>query len=127
MMNHDQDNRLEAEAVIDRKALMVRLNNDIELLMELIDYFLQSYPLQLQEIEAAIAGRDAETLRRIAHTLKGSLGNFGANKGYELAYQLERGGMEEDFSRARSILFSLEQEMKAVDHELRLISKEYAA
>jgi HPt (histidine-containing phosphotransfer) domain-containing protein len=127
MMDHDQDEKLEAEEVIDRKALMVRMNNDIELLQELIEYFLQSYPSQLQEIEAAIANQDTETLRRIAHTLKSSLGNFCANKGYELAHELEAGSMEEDLSHARSIYISLLQEMQVVDRTLRLISKEYAA
>jgi HPt (histidine-containing phosphotransfer) domain-containing protein len=127
MINQDQDDKLEVEEVIDRKALMVRLNNDTELLKELIEYFLQSYPHQLQEIEASIANQDAETLRRVAHTLKGSLGNFCANKGYELAYELEAGGIKEEFSHARSVYITLQEEIKVVDRALRLISKEYAA
>ena len=122
-----QDDKAGAHTIIDRKALMVRLNNDIDLLRELIDFFLQDYHRLLTEIESALAMQDARTLRIAAHTLKGNFGNFCANKAYELSYHIETAALEENFAAAASVFSALKEELKRVDRALRLLSEEYAA
>jgi two-component system sensor histidine kinase/response regulator len=121
------EDKIEVDEIIDRKALMVRLNNDVELLQELIIFFLQDYHRLIHDIESAIKEKDVQILRIAAHTLKGSLGNFCANKAFGISYKLETAGIDEDLSNAESDLSELKQEMKYVDQALRLLSEEYAA
>lgn len=126
-LSNYQDDKADIQAVIDRKALMVRLNNDTDLLRELIEFFLQDYHRLLADIESALATEDAGTLRIAAHTLKGNSGNFCANKAFELSYKLETAAMEENFVGTSSVFSQLKEELKRVDQALRVISEEYAA
>lgn len=121
------EDKIEVDEIIDRKMLMIRLKNDVELLQELIDFFLQDYHRLMRDIESAIKTKDVQTLRIAAHTLKGSLGNFCADKAFGISYKLETAGINKDFSNAESDLSELKQEMKFVDKALRLLSEEYAA
>jgi HPt (histidine-containing phosphotransfer) domain-containing protein len=45
--------------------------------IELIDLFLEDAPGQVESMRAALAGADADTLKRAAHSLKGSCSNLG--------------------------------------------------
>lgn len=45
---------------------------------ELIDIFLQETPDRLDAIRSALAAADAATVTTVAHSIKGSCGNFGA-------------------------------------------------
>ncbi len=60
-----------------------------ELLSELIDAFITDTPQQLSTLRSAIAEQDRLTMSRAAHTIKGSLRCFGAERAIELAMQLE--------------------------------------
>lgn len=78
-----------SEEIFDRKTALEQMGGDEELMVELVEVFLEDLPERLQEIEAALAAGDAETLSRAAHTLKGSVGNFAAHAAYETAFELE--------------------------------------
>jgi signal transduction histidine kinase/DNA-binding response OmpR family regulator/HPt (histidine-containing phosphotransfer) domain-containing protein len=68
---------------------LARVGGDARLLRELVRLFLAECPRWLGEIRAAVAGRDAGRLRQAAHSLKGSLGTFGARVAFEAAQRLE--------------------------------------
>lgn len=119
--------KITVEEVLDRGALLARLNQDVELLQELIAFFLEDYHRLMHEIESAIAGQDAPGLRKAAHTLKGSLGNFGAQEAANLAYQLEMGGFRSDFSTVESAFAALAAELNRVDQALRLLTEELSS
>jgi len=44
---------------------------------ELVDLFLDELPKRLETLNVAVDGRDIETLRRLAHQLKGAAGGYG--------------------------------------------------
>jgi len=70
---------------------------DEQLLTDLAAAFLQEAPAMLSRIETAIDNRDAELLRRSAHTVKGSLRPFGAPEtATEYAWQIEQIGAKPD-------------------------------
>jgi DNA-binding response OmpR family regulator len=62
---------------------------DGQLLQELIDLFLTNAPELLQQMRRAVEDEDASTLRKAAHTLKGSSGQMGALQMQELCGTLE--------------------------------------
>lgn len=79
----------EGDAVIDRKAVLDRMMGDRDLLAEMIALFMSEHGELLERARAAIERADPEALARAGHSLKGMIGNFDQQTGYELARQLE--------------------------------------
>ncbi len=57
--------------------------------IDLIQTFLGDSDLRMQSLREAAASREAETIRKAAHSFKGSSGNIGARRLSELCRQLE--------------------------------------
>lgn len=93
--------------------------DDPAFLRELIDVFLADTPARIGEIEQAMAARDAAVLKRAAHTIKGSAGNFGANDLAAAALELETCGRNADFTEAAARLPALRREFDRVAEALR--------
>jgi signal transduction histidine kinase/DNA-binding response OmpR family regulator len=98
--------------VLDSAALLARVEGDWNLLVEMCDLFLQSSPLLLAEIEAAIARRDSATVERAAHALKGAMQNISAAPAAQVAAGLEQIGRCDDLRGAEEALASLKQEFE---------------
>lgn len=81
-------------AMINIGELSERLSGDNDLLDQVIELFEDSYPQLLGDIDEAIASRNAESLRRGAHTLKGMVSNLGGDMLAQAAYELENMGRE---------------------------------
>jgi PAS domain S-box-containing protein len=75
--------------VFDRAAALARVEGDEELLREIVGLFLEECPHLLEEVRAAVDCGDMARLKRAAHTLKGSVGNFGTTDAYTAARRLE--------------------------------------
>jgi CheY-like chemotaxis protein len=95
-------------AVFDRDAALDRMDGDVDLLKELVGLFLDECPQRMAEIREALTRRDATKLRHAAHTLKGSVGNFGAREAFEGARQLETIAQEQDWEHAEEAWAKLE-------------------
>jgi HPt (histidine-containing phosphotransfer) domain-containing protein len=80
--------------IIDVPALMDRLDGDRDLLRELVGLYLEGEQGLLDQIAAAVRVRDADALRRAAHTLKGSVANFSAASAQAAAEALEAAGRD---------------------------------
>ncbi len=76
--------------IINRDELMSRMGGDEALLRRLVHTFLTNYPSQLSDLREAISARDADRLRRRAHTLRGAMSLFAASEAAEAARELER-------------------------------------
>ena len=93
--------------LIDRTAVLDRIGGDHELLRDITAIFLAEYPALLGEIQEAVAARDAKKLERAAHSLKGSVSNFGAHAATEASYRLEIIGRRGQFEEASAALSEL--------------------
>ncbi|MGH7225115.1 MAG: response regulator, partial [Gemmataceae bacterium] len=107
------------EGVLDRDEIHERVGGDMDLLRELIELFLTDCPRLWQNIRDALAQGDAHKLSRAAHTLKGSIGNFGAHAACEAAQQLELLAGEGDLTHAVEAVQKLEIEMERLKPVLR--------
>lgn len=110
----------EAEAkaqpeAFDMATALERVDGDAALLRELAGIFLDEAPQRMAEIRQAITVRDAETLQRTAHNLKGSVGNFGATAAFDAIRRLERIGLEENWGQAEETWSVLEQTIGRVN------------
>lgn len=63
--------------------------SDIEFFQEMIDSLKTNAPMLLQKIGDALESGDVVSLRNAAHTVKGSLSNFGKNQATETAAEIE--------------------------------------
>ena len=110
------------DEIFDREAALEQMGGDEELLVELVEVFLEDLPERLREIREAVARADADGLQRAAHTLKGSVGNFAARAVYETALELENVGKSGDLQSAGEVCARLNAQidlLKAALADLR--------
>jgi two-component system, sensor histidine kinase and response regulator len=105
-------------STFDAAVLLDRVGGDEDLLREITDIFLAEYPALLDEMRAAIRTHDARSLERSAHTLKGSVSNFGAPAATQAAYQLENLGRRAELRAAPQHLQHLETELEQLSRHL---------
>jgi protein-histidine pros-kinase len=87
------------------------VEGDQGLLEDLFEAFQQEYPKQLAEIQNTIGTGDAERMARVAHSVKGAVGYFGAQRALALAAHLETLGRQAELEGALSLVQELEQEL----------------
>ncbi|MFH1117490.1 MAG: response regulator [Pseudomonadota bacterium] len=97
--------------VMDKSELMDRIGEDPEVIEELIEAFLESYPRLFGQAREAVMGNDADALRRAAHTLKGILANYSAPAAFRAAADLETTARLQAMTEARSLLDNVEIEL----------------
>ncbi len=110
----------------NRAVALDRLGGDEELLKDVARLFLQEYAQVVAEIRQAIVASDAGALQRAAHTLKGSVGNFGAASAVEASRRLEMLGKSGRTEGAAELLDSLETCMERLLPELSALVGEPA-
>ena len=81
------------------------------MLKELVQLFAQDYPQQLAALRDSLARRDAKTLTRVSHALKGCLANLAAQSSAHAAQHLELLAEKENFNDAATTLTALETEI----------------
>jgi HPt (histidine-containing phosphotransfer) domain-containing protein len=106
------------EPSLDRPLALSRVGGDVELLREIAALFLEECPRALLEIHQAVAGGDATKLENAAHSLKGSVANFGASAAVAAAFRLEQMGRAQQLLEAPEALRALEQALSVVCAEL---------
>jgi HPt (histidine-containing phosphotransfer) domain-containing protein len=84
--------------IFDRAAALEQAADDESLLAELLEVFLGDVPRMVNEIRQAIDGKEADKLYRAAHSMKGSVSNFGSKAVAEAARELELMGRNNDLA-----------------------------
>jgi PAS domain S-box-containing protein len=101
-----------ATGALDRSALLDRVEGDMELLGDIIELFKDDSVRQIAAIGDAIDKKQADTVRRAAHTLKGTCGNLGAPEAAAQALDLERLAATGDLSRAQESFRTLKAQIE---------------
>jgi signal transduction histidine kinase/CheY-like chemotaxis protein len=89
-----------SDAGFEDRVLHERFDGDLELLRVVAGTFLESTPPLLVEMREALAAANPASVSRIAHRLRGSLANFGADDAVQAASRLEKMGAEGDLAGA---------------------------
>ena len=87
-------------------------DGDMEFLKELIEIFKTDCPEKLAGISRAIKEKDFKALDETAHSLKGSSGNLGLTRVYELSWELEKMGKAKNMEGANKTFKQLEEELE---------------
>lgn len=107
-----------AASVIDRGEILARVEGDIELLRTMVSLFLADLPKKMNAIQSAIDGENAASLGRLAHALKGAVGNFSAQVAVSATIRLEKMAHKGDLSHARETYRELEKTIAQMTPEL---------
>jgi signal transduction histidine kinase/DNA-binding response OmpR family regulator/HPt (histidine-containing phosphotransfer) domain-containing protein len=124
----------EAREVIQRDIINARALENIRALSQqggdaLVQKVIQAYvgdaPQHLRTLRQAVGGQDADTIRRVAHSLKSASANVGAETLARLCKDLEQMGRNASVTGAATLLTDMEEEFQAVRQSLNdLLVKE---
>ncbi|HJU28948.1 MAG TPA: Hpt domain-containing protein [Candidatus Binataceae bacterium] len=85
-----------------------------DLLADLIDTFSVEAPRQVEQLQRAIAEHETVVAARLAHTIKGSAGIFGAFRLEEMAAQAEQAARRHSLAQAAAVYRRLRDEIDRV-------------
>lgn len=115
---------MKAEDYINRKALSERLDGDFDLFKELAQLFLSDSPKLVTAIEEAINNKNSEKIGKSAHTIKGAVANFSAEKAFSAALELEKIGKGHEIERTDDAFKKLMAEIENMRKALQLMIEE---
>jgi len=116
-----KDNVPIAKDIFDLPKALEVVDGDKDLFKEIVDLFLENLPDSIAQIRGAIANSDANALDKAAHSLKGSVGNFGTKRAFDAAYRLEVIGRQGKLAEADAVLSELEKELKDLEAAMKEI------
>jgi CheY-like chemotaxis protein len=102
--------------------VLARVDGDRELLAELLAIFHEQARELIAALDEAVASSDAVQVEQLAHTLRGSVANFGAREAVRLAQTLELAARGGDLGEAAALVAQLRSETTAVEVALADLS-----
>ncbi len=103
----DQDNEND---VVNLKELKEIMDDDMELIQDCFNDFVQDWPSLYVLMKSAIIEKDAKQLDESAHKLKGTLRYLAADAAANAAYVLESAGKDNDLDGIDEKLKTLKDE-----------------
>ena len=97
--------------LIDEKKGLAGLGGDRELMADVLRLFIEDSARLLREMHTAVARKNAEAIRQVAHALKGSIANLSSGSARELAAELEQLGKRDDLESAPALVERLGHEL----------------
>lgn len=98
---------------------------DKEVVLEIINIFLEEYPQRMETLQANINERDFDQLRFNAHSLKGVVANFVAPEVQELAKTLELKGLNKDTKDLDKLFNELKTKADVMVSELKELKSHF--
>jgi HPt (histidine-containing phosphotransfer) domain-containing protein len=111
------------EPVWDHDVALRRAGGKPRLLRDLAQILTEEGPRLLGEIRAALADENCPELERAAHTLKSSVGLFGARAAADAAWRLETMGRDQDLAGAEDACAALEGELERLMRALTTLAR----
>jgi two-component system, sensor histidine kinase and response regulator len=103
---------------LDLTAALKETEGDVELLREVVEAFLEEYPVLLGEIAEALPSRYGPTVQRASHTISGALRLFGDTPVRRAARQLEDIGRTENWELAEVTFRNLQSLLEEFRQQL---------
>jgi HPt (histidine-containing phosphotransfer) domain-containing protein len=111
---------------IDVKDALERVQDDKELLLELFDIFTEDFVGKRELFWKALNAHDILAFQQIAHGLKGATGNISAADMHQNCVLLDKMGKDQDLSKAKAALESLDRQFEAFKVEAVRLKAEFS-
>jgi len=98
---------------------------DSEVVVEIIDIFIDEYPNRMQTLKNNVDNLDFDQLRFNAHSIKGVIANFVAPEAQELARSLELKGANKEDNDLNQLYADLEEKTGEMLEELKVLKKNF--
>ena len=120
----DDDLQIQDMVHIDKLAMQQLRDSVGEMTNSIIEAFLEDTPVYLQSLKSALSAGNELQVRDLAHTIKGSAGNFGAQQVMVLSKSLEDAGKKKNLTGMEEVFSKLETAFHAARNilEKELIS-----
>jgi signal transduction histidine kinase/CheY-like chemotaxis protein/HPt (histidine-containing phosphotransfer) domain-containing protein len=102
---------VEESTPIDTLAFVSRCLGNTDLALDLLERFQDQLVKNIDDLRQSLAEGNAQLFVRLAHTLKGSAANVGANGVRQAAFDLERLGREGNLAPAKAMLQEVQAEI----------------
>ena len=111
--------------IIDLKDALERVQDDMELLLELFDIFQEDFPGKRNGIWKAFEAGNVVDFQAIAHGVKGATGNISAIQMHETCVLLDRMGKEGTVGTARPFLETLDKQYEEFKAEAARLKNKF--
>jgi HPt (histidine-containing phosphotransfer) domain-containing protein len=98
--------------------MMNRLMGDEELVIKLIDGFIDDLPKQIKALRAYLAAGDVKSSERQAHTIKGASANMGGEALRALAFEMEKEAKTGNLEYVKAHLPDLKKQFDRLKKEM---------
>lgn len=109
---------------VDLSIIVEGFSGNELLIKNLIRQFLDDLPNQINELKEAVVAKDRDKTRFLAHKIKSSMGNFGADKARQLAQKIENASRDDKMKDAYGSFMNFEIEMKNIENFLNKFLKQ---
>jgi CheY-like chemotaxis protein len=103
-----------AEGAVNWQVALEYCGGEPALLRDIAEAFLEEWPKRVSEVRRALDETNFELLHRAAHTIKGSMRYFGADKAFDAAFELEQMGTDKTTPGAEEAWARLQREVQQV-------------
>lgn len=110
---------------LDIVALRKRLLQDDALVVLVLEQYSHDLPLQLEKLRDASAAEDMKEVARLAHKVKGSSGNVGAELLQEMASETEQAALREDRRVVDTVLAAIGSHLPELKKEIETVLLQY--
>ena len=99
--------------------VLERIDGDDELLLDLINIFLDDTPAQIRKLQAALDAGDMRVAERLAHSIKGASANMGVKDLCSAAYAGEMAAKQDNLDGAKQAYLNIEREYRRAESAMR--------
>ena len=114
---------LKDRPTFDSEALLKAFDHDWDFFKEALEMLVSDYPPMLEALQEALKSKDADSLNRTAHALKGMVGNFQGRDAAKAAFKLEEMGSLGEFGGAEQACERLINELASLEKTLIDLAK----
>lgn len=97
--------------LIDKEGGIRRVGGDADLYQELMEMFFDQSNQQIEELNDAIEKKETQSIKHLAHSIKGAASNLGVLLVQESAHVLEKNGNENKMNEALQNFNKLKQDL----------------
>lgn len=100
--------------IFDMEQLLNSTCDDRELAAQVVGVFLADIPMQLDNLDAALAAGDAKTAERVAHSVKGASATVGGELLRAVAFECEQYGRDSRLEELKAKVPELKTQYQAL-------------
>lgn len=99
---------------VDIQSALPRFGNDLAYYKQILSEFVQQLPERRHQLESALRLQDVETLRRLAHALKGVALSVGADKLVDYSQWIDDLSSKGELSHVAEVLEKIKKESQRI-------------